>query len=263
MFIIKYSKENEKTNVIDPCVQDMGFTNLESVSRALDNAIKNRELEINLYWHRAAYFWVFISIVWGVYGKVLVDMGLLKNGFLFNERQTCIVFIISCVGTCLSLAWFYVNKGSKHWLENWENQIDYLEKTIMGPSYKTLLQNKIEDQKTNRTKRFIVNSAPYSVSKINQYISYWNLLLWLFISIWNLSYFVTTIVKANLFMRELPLVLIVIICFLLSIRFAWFLLHHCRSDRQGHGVIRRRRAIYKPTLVDDVKNRDNPSKPCC
>ena len=92
------------------------------VEKALKNAIKSREFEIQMYWKRASYFWLFVSALWVAYGKLLYDWGYLDGLQKDNPFQYTTLFLLSCVGLGLSVAWYFVNKGSKFWQENWEDR---------------------------------------------------------------------------------------------------------------------------------------------
>lgn len=74
----------------------------------------------------------------------------------------------------------FVNKGSKYWQENWENHVDLLEDNVIGPLYKTIITrpDKNKDYKCDGFKDVIIGPAPYSVSKINQIVSLYVVILW-------------------------------------------------------------------------------------
>ena len=84
-----------------------------------------------------------------------------------------IAFMIGCSGFLFSLAWYFVNRGSKYWQGNWELHVDLLEDDYSGPIYKTAVQQ----SKCN----FCDFDGPYpfSVSKINQLLSLFVTLVWL------------------------------------------------------------------------------------
>jgi hypothetical protein len=63
------------------------------------------------------------------------------------------------------VAWYFVNRASKFWQENWENDVDLLENAVVGPLYKTvMLDADLSFWKLN-------GPYPFSVSKINQLLS--------------------------------------------------------------------------------------------
>jgi len=128
---------------------------------ALKLALDIRKFEIDLYWKRTAYFWAFIAATFAGYITMTSSSG----------NKDFSVFI-SCFGVVLSFAWICVNKGSKHWQENWEAHVDALEDVTLGALYKTVLS------KEQGSFFISLNAAPYSVSKINQVISWYVLVAW-------------------------------------------------------------------------------------
>jgi hypothetical protein len=95
--------------------------------------------------------------------------------------------LISALGTLFSLGWFLVNKGSKFWQNNWERHVDYLENEFTGPLYKMAITKK-ETKTFNPIKlaeRVILNESLYSVSKINQALSFYILTIWICLFIGN------------------------------------------------------------------------------
>jgi hypothetical protein len=116
--------------------------------RAYEEASKVRQFEIQMYWERTKYFWAFISTIYVAYYKVFVDIYEKEHGVLP-------LLVLACLGFIFSVAWILVNKGSKHWQENWENHIDLLEDSVTGPLHKIYKHN-----------------ASYSVSKVNLHLSY-------------------------------------------------------------------------------------------
>jgi hypothetical protein len=134
---------------------------------ALEHALDIRKFEIELYWKRATYFWALIAATFAGYFAVLAADHMLEK--LFNA------YVIGCIGFVFSLAWFLANRGSKFWQENWENHVDMLEDTEIGPLYKTILRRPI----SNGLEKWIDGPRPISVSKVNQWISLFTLLIWL------------------------------------------------------------------------------------
>ena len=82
------------------------------------------------------------------YYKVFVDIYEKEHGLLP-------LLVLACLGFIFSVAWILVNKGSKHWQENWENHIDLLEDSVTGPLHKIYKHN-----------------VSYSGSKVNLHLSY-------------------------------------------------------------------------------------------
>ncbi|MBV36358.1 MAG: hypothetical protein CMP47_13045 [Rickettsiales bacterium] len=131
-------------------------------------AIDTRKFEIEMYWKRATYFWAFIAVTFAGYG-------LIQRA---EEPDQNLAFILACFGFVLSFAWFYANKGSKQWQENWEHHVDQLEDKVTGPLYKTVLKRGNEKKWAKKIETFFVGPSRHSVSKINQLISLYMTLIW-------------------------------------------------------------------------------------
>jgi hypothetical protein len=80
---------------------------------------------------------------------------------------------LACLGFTFSLAWYFVNRGSKYWQQNWELHVDLLEDDFAGPIYKTVIQPSMFDFCE------ITGAFPFSVSKINQLLSAFVTAVWL------------------------------------------------------------------------------------
>jgi len=74
----------------------------------------------------------------------------------------------------LSVIWFFVNKGSKYWQENWEKNIEFLTMRYGTPIYGLVKVPQYPPYK-------LLKSFPYSVSKLNKTVSIVISLAWLFI----------------------------------------------------------------------------------
>lgn len=98
-------------------------SDLQLRAEALKYALDIRKFEIELYWKRAAYFWTLIAAAFAGY-FALRSAEKLREGPLF---------LVTCLGLVLSVAWYLVNRGSKFWQENWERHVDILEDEIIGP----------------------------------------------------------------------------------------------------------------------------------
>jgi hypothetical protein len=131
--------------------------NHEKAKEAFDRAWTTRNFEIDLYWKRATYFWAIIASTFvGYFALVTSESYVNPDGFNHVE-----VYLLICIGFIFSTAWFLINKGSKTWQKNWEVHIDLLEDNFTGPLYKTI----------NATRTF-------SVSKINEIVSFGLILIW-------------------------------------------------------------------------------------
>src|SRR3972149_6535405 len=165
---MKYKNETE--NILEKQKYLELFTNkkdnpTEKQKVALEKALDIRKFEIELYWKRGTYFWAFIAVAFTSYFIVLTT-DITKTG-ISQEFKDELTFLLNLLGLFLSISWFFVNKGSKYWQENWEKHVDLLENEIMGPLYKTIvLRNNFWDRYNP------IKSFPYSVGKINQLISF-------------------------------------------------------------------------------------------
>jgi len=134
---------------------------------ALRYAHDIRKFEIDLYWKRATYFWTFI-------GAAMAGFFVIQT--IGEPEKTYLSVIVGCLGFMFSFAWFCANRGSKYWQENWENHVDLLEDSLVGPLYKVVISRPEKDKKNPL--RNIIEPAPYSVSKINLIVSLYVTLLW-------------------------------------------------------------------------------------
>lgn len=139
--------------------------------KALELALEIRKFEIELYWKRATYFWTFLAVALAGY------LAVLGAKELPPEDKPDALLVLSCLGVIFSLAWYFVNRGSKFWQENWEKHVDLLEDEINGPLYKVIVsKDKMRWWKP-------ADPWPFSVSKINQILSLFVTLLFLLLTI--------------------------------------------------------------------------------
>ncbi|MBI4006526.1 MAG: hypothetical protein HY356_07635 [Gammaproteobacteria bacterium] len=128
---------------------------------ALKDAIETRKLEVDLYWRRASYFWTLSTVAF-------TGFFALQNS---DKAPKASLVIISCIGFLFSLAWLLASRGAKHWQANWEAQVEMLEDQIIGPLFKTSI--KPEGSIWNP-----FSSYPFSVTKINQLLSFFLTIIW-------------------------------------------------------------------------------------
>lgn len=128
-------------------------------THALELALDIRKFEIELYWKRATYFWAFLALTLASY------FGLLTSDKIPPEVRSESLLIVSCLGVVFSVAWYFVNRGSKFWQENWEQHVALLEDSSVGPLYKTVL-NSADNRFAN-----LFGPFPFSVSRLNQILS--------------------------------------------------------------------------------------------
>ena len=128
------------------------------IKDAYDKAWAAKNFEIENYWKRATYFWAFQVASFAGYFSVY-------NSKIYSNN-TEILYCVICIGFVTALAWLLINRGSKDWQKNWENHVDLLEDYITGPLYKTV---------------FI--ETTFSVSKINEIVSFFINGIWIILAI--------------------------------------------------------------------------------
>jgi uncharacterized membrane protein YedE/YeeE len=147
-----------------------GSLSPEDKCKALNIALEIRKFEIEHYWKRATYFWAFIATALAGYVTVLASRDIPPS------QKADALLAASCLGVVFSVAWYFVNRASKFWQENWEKHVDLLEDTVIGPLYKTVL--------SDDSLRFWRPWGPYpfSVSKLNQILSFFVMVLFLMLT---------------------------------------------------------------------------------
>lgn len=143
-----------------------GSSECSKKSMALQEAIELRKFEVDLYWRRASYFWTLTAAVFA--GYFLLESS--SSPTIFSSK-----YIVSCIGLVFSITWYLVNRGSKYWLANWDQHVNFLEDDVIGPLYKT---------RAIRGKQNLLNFSgdfPFSVTKANQILSLFVVVVWLFL----------------------------------------------------------------------------------
>lgn len=135
----------------------------------IDKAWKTRDFEIELYWKRANYFWLFQVPAFAAFFAINKTVDDVSR----TNKKPDEIFAIMCLGIVFSTAWLLINRGSKAWQRHWEQYIDLIERKYYGPFYQTV--------GIDRT---------FSVSKINEIVSV------SFIVVWSL-FASTYIVRGN------------------------------------------------------------------
>ena len=90
-----------------------------------------------------------------------------------------VLFVSACIGTVLSVALYFVNRGSKFWQRNWEYHVDLLEDSAIGPLYKHVFA-KDDDNFWNLTSAY-----PFSVSNINSILSMFFVCIFFLLAMFN------------------------------------------------------------------------------
>lgn len=173
--------------------------------KALEHALDIRKFEIDLYWKRATYFWAFI-------GATLAGYGALQATSIISSKEDLSV-VLCCLGLVFSCGWFCVNKGSKQWQENWENHVDMLEDEVIGPLYKVVLRRPKPKGLKEILAQIINGPSPFSVSKINQIISLYVTILWIFLLYKSLPVFSMSASINWEYVIIIGVTLIICICF--------------------------------------------------
>jgi hypothetical protein len=95
---------------------------LDKLEKSFDVALEIRNLEISLLWQRSLFFWGFISAAFVGYADIVKE----KN---YDPVQAVSV---ASFGFICSLAWAFVNRGSKYWQESWEDKLKMEEAKLLG-----------------------------------------------------------------------------------------------------------------------------------
>lgn len=149
----------------------------ERLREAYNKAHDIRKFEIEMYWRRSAYLWTFQGAALGGLALILStakpevicfqsNLGTAENCFHTWITSVAIV-AIWCFGVFAAYVWLLLLRGAKFWQNNWERHVDLLEDQFSGALYKTYPVSK--------------SDAPYSVSKLNELMAGFTLLMWLLI----------------------------------------------------------------------------------
>lgn len=133
--------------------------------RAFEVALDTRRFEIELYWKRAHYFF---GIMCGLGGASAILTFIRSEENIDNGLFLLSLFVIGCIGIVTSFAWYFTNKGSKYWQENWEQYVDALGEDIIGALFKHSITEKYGHKALLR----------YSVSRINEKLSLYAIWIW-------------------------------------------------------------------------------------
>ncbi|MFN3556145.1 MAG: hypothetical protein ACK4VN_09310 [Bacteroidales bacterium] len=141
------------------------------LTETLKHALEIRKFEIELYWKRTTYFWAFIASSFAGY-FITININDFKE----------LTIIVSLIGLLFSIGWYFANRGSKYWQKNWETHVDLLEDDEIGPLFASILNP------TTIKFRKITGEYPFSVSKINQILSFSIVLIWIYIFAYSIDY---------------------------------------------------------------------------
>lgn len=158
----------------------------EMLKNAFEKIADTRKFEIEMYWKRATYFWTIIAVTFTGYFALSASEKL-------DNRENYLL-LISSMGLVFTFAWYFVNRGSKYWQENWENHLDLIEDEITGPLYKTVLERPKKKTHSSMTETegridtLFTGPSKLSVSKINQWVALYIILIWIGMVIANLPF---------------------------------------------------------------------------
>ena len=152
---------------IAPPAEELRVPLLEKQKEALKIAHDIRKFELDLYWRRAIYFWAFIVSIFTAFLALLTTNDVWSS----ESYKHMALMYVSIVGLMFSMAWYCVNRSSKHWQQNWEEVITQLEQNITGTIYYTNITN-------NTPCYHLLSAYPFSASKINQLMSLFIFFVW-------------------------------------------------------------------------------------
>ena len=139
------------------------------LAAAFTRAHDLRKFEIEHYWKRSTYFWAFQVAIFAAFGLLWKETGT-KPG------TNPVLVVLAGLGILTALANALSARGSRFWQNNWEKHIDVLEDQIEGRLYKSVW---VSDGKVS-----------FSVSRVNQYLSDYFVIFWVFITFYVVCIFV-------------------------------------------------------------------------
>lgn len=203
-------KKNKFDNKVMPPVSTEEYLNeIKDIDEAIKIALDTRKFEIGLYWKRSTYFWAFLVSAFGAFGFVC---SMSDNTRLVFDRNLLLV-LVSAIGILLSFCFYLVNRGSKYWQENWETQIDILLKNKIGPVFQRVKNPNYVMANKNIKKCFgLLESYPFSVSKVNTLLSLLMIIVWIILFFVSVGLFFKT--SVNQCFNNALCVFIIIVTFL-------------------------------------------------
>jgi hypothetical protein len=128
-------------------------------------AKEGRKYEIDKFWQRSAFFWVFIA----------------ASFVAFSKAEGLSRFPFACFGFVSSFAWTLQNRGSKYWYEAWEEKIKRAELDVLGEP----LFNRIEAKQS----KGLWGAADFSVTKLTIALSDFVTLIWFVLIVQSTDFF--------------------------------------------------------------------------
>ena len=209
---------------------------MEKREKALVQALDIRKFEIEMYWKRATYFWTLFAAT--LVGYAAAQSGTDIDSSSANADQKFLSVLLASLGLVFSVAWLFVNKGSKQWQENWENHVDMLEDDVIGPLYKTVLRRRKSRGVKERLEYILTGPGSFSVSGINQIISWYVVVVWMCLLIRSLLPFE--------FNRPIEWSYVIIVGFSVFCCFAFLLAPTHKGDHES--TANTRNNVIKPML---------------
>lgn len=133
----------------------------EKQKRRFDVVLACRNAEVELFWKRSSYYWVFVAAALVAYGTL-------------GKDNRAVGLLVSCFGLMSSLAWLLGNIGSKWWQENWEQKLKDVSPDVIGADVFTPLSKKSMPKGSW--------SSPiirYSVTRLATLLSAFVVIIWL------------------------------------------------------------------------------------
>lgn len=94
----------------------------DSAQRArYDASVRHLQFELDLFWKRSLFFWVFIAAAF--------------TAFTQAEGHAPLQMVIASFGFVCSVVLTLANRGSKYWYESWETKLKNAEKSVTGPLF--------------------------------------------------------------------------------------------------------------------------------
>ncbi len=149
------------------------------IAKAFNTILDIRKFEIELFWKRTTFFWTTNAAILAGYFSIF------PKDSAIDENRVKIMVSLGCLGFLFSLGWYFANRGSKFWQQNWEKHLDCMEDDIVGPLYKTTI---VTEYYRDKRRNLLLSAYPFSVSKITMYLSLSLVLFWLILIgdlIWN------------------------------------------------------------------------------
>jgi len=97
-------------------------TKAKKKDRRYEVSLRTRDFEIELFWKRSYFFWLFVAACFAAYASL-------------GDKQPVLAIVVANVGMVTSFGWSLANRGSKYWQENWETKVANTEDRITGPLF--------------------------------------------------------------------------------------------------------------------------------